>query len=224
MFFVRLISLWWILACVGGVANAQRVTTLPEDNRPILTVFLGPDAESLNFENALLKWDGLPSILSQVAFHKMTSSDPIYQERWGQVVPSSRFPAVMLQDTDGGVVYLASGQDLDEPDDMVFQMKRLWSAYSKAKRDAKTQIPTNQAPWDTSSPDCPDGSCPPNAQPNERIVIPALFDTIAKRPTPIIDTLTGAIWAVVLAIIGAGMLLLLFSVLIVVLLALTRKK
>lgn len=227
MFLIRLIAFWCLLALSTSLAHAQRVDfqTIPEDTRPLLTVFLGTDQRSMEFENELLQWEGFSNILSQVNFRKMTSADAIYQERWGQVIPSNRFPAVMLQDTDGGVVYLVSGQDMPPPKDMATQMKSLWSAYAKAKNDAKTQLPaTNPIDWESGNPNCPDGTCPPTAQPQERIVIPTLFDTLARRPTPIIDSITGVVWAIGLAVIGACMLLFFFAVFAVVLLVITRKK
>lgn len=226
MFFIRLIAFWCLLSLSTSFAHAQRFDfqSVPEDTRPLLTVFLGTDQRSMEFESELLQWDGFANILSQVNFRKMTSADAIYQERWGQVIPTNRFPAVMLQDTDGGVVYLVSGQDMPPPKDMAVQMKSLWAAYAKAKNDARTQVPTANPPWATENQPCPDGICPPNGPPQERIIIPTLFDTLASPPTPILDSIRGVVWAIGLAVIGACMLLFFFAVFAVVLLVVTRKK
>lgn len=197
-------------------AYAQKHNTLPPPSgKPMLTLFIDYSIKSSELSNAFNTEPDLQAIKSNVTFYEMSSISPMYQQKWEQIIPRNRLPAVMLQDPrDGGVVYMASGENVPTFDTLDDQIVMMWDAYTAAKQLAEP-VMQQQSESRGPQPDCPDGNCPPNwnQQPQERILIPTILDTLSKRPTPIRDTISGAIWLLVLAVVAVFLMLIAFAVL-----------
>lgn len=211
-----------ICLMIGSVCYGQKQDVLPApDGKPIITVFSNQSPEAAQLVAAFDKFPDLVDVRTRCQFFTLTAQDPLYAERWAEIIPASRFPGVMVQAPDGGVVYLATGDSMPPLEDLDDMIGAFWDAYRSAK-----QLEGGVIQQSTSNPDCPDGNCPPNwnSQPQERIILPSLLDTIAKRPTPIRDTISWAIWVLVLAVVAVFLMLMGFAVLaLIVVIAVNRR-
>lgn len=210
-----------VLLCVAAPAFAQKQDSLPAPSgKPILTLVTDHSVQGSLLGAAFRQDPDLVALCQKCTFHEMSDTNPIYKEGLARVIPG--IPAVILQDpSNGGVVYCATGENIPEIEQLDDQITALWDAYLSAQKIAEPVMEQ------TGSPDCPDGTCPPNwnqIQPQERIVLPLLADTIAKRPTPIRDTISGAIWVLVLAVVAVFLMLMAFAVLALILVLVINRR
>lgn len=211
------------LICFAAPVFAQKQDVLPPPSgKPILTLLHDWSPKAQQLSASFRQLPEMVSLRSKCTFYEIGATDPLYKERLSQVVPTTRLPAVILQDPrDGGVVYCASGDSIPPIEELPGQITAFWDAYTVAKNLSE---PVMQQ---TESPPCPDGTCPPDwnqSQPQERILLPSLLDTIAKRPTPIRDTISGAIWVLVLAVVAVFLMLMAFAVLALILVLVINRR
>lgn len=217
---LRLIGVFVLFAINASTAAAQLQPTAPDDSsRPVLSLFLDSSTLAVSLANSLQMHEPTSVLAGKCNVHIFTPDDPIYQAQWAGVVRQRDFPAAMLQAADGGVIYLAGGENLPTPGDKLYnEMRTFYRAYQAALTEQRTQSPSE---------DCPDGICPtptpsprwPSVTPStdRPRILPKLFDETARRITgPVSDTISAGVWMIVLFIIGTACLLLFLAVLIVV--------
>ena len=103
----------------SDVENAigERIIDLPEDGEVWHTSLLLHDEwERIDQDRRLVAWfetnSRLASLRAQTVWHIYTESDPIYHERFREAVPI--LPAVLVQRSDGEVIYKSSGVHLPD--------------------------------------------------------------------------------------------------------------
>lgn len=217
------ISLFMICFAASSV-YAQKQNALPTPSgKPLLTIIVDYSTESTSLVNGFEQDPELVSLRNKCTYSEISNTNPIYKESLSKIIAPSRLPAIILQDPrDGGVIYCASRDSLPPLSEIDDQVGSFWDAYLMAKSLAE---PAMQQVGE--SPPCPDGTCPPdwnNTPPQERIVLPSLLDTIAKRPTPIRDTISGAIWILVLAVVAVFLMLMAFAVLALILVIVVNRR
>lgn len=111
-----------------AMADAERqehVIQLPEDGQQFyLTIFTAQDYLTRARDRELVAWfdsdPTLKSLKSQTQYNHYTPDQKIYSERFGETLPISQFPAVMLQDAAGKVYVKLSAATLPKsPKDLI---------------------------------------------------------------------------------------------------------
>jgi len=222
---MRPILFWLLLCLIASPVFGQKQDAWPSPSgKPILTIVYDSSMAGTALVEAFRNEPDLLTLRQKVTYNEISINDPLYKGLWQNVIPLSQTPAVMVQDpTNGGVIYFSSSVRIPPFNAIDDEIAKFWETYAAAK---KLHEPTIQQ---AENPNCPDGNCPVpsdswNSQPQERILLPSLLDTIAKRPTPIRDTISGAIWLLVLAVVAVFMMLVAFAVLaFVVVVAVNRR-
>lgn len=153
-------------------------TTLP----PIkwqMAAFLDSSPLSDRVHSWLESHPGLRSLRDQCEFQAYAPENPLYKTRYAEDIPTTVFPAVILQDSTGGHVHVATRNNMPSTAEELYRdFARGYELYQQAKQAAITGVVTevkeDGISWDDAieqqttplAPgDCPDGFCPVDQQP-----------------------------------------------------------
>lgn len=202
-----------LLLVICSTTAAQQSSTRPEDGtKPYLSVFVHR-GQAPNEKLLLQHFRSDPSLMKVAAdchFRIYDEFDPLYKERHSSYIPVETFPCVMLQRSDGGVVYKASGLNVPAGATELFDQM---AYYAKLDPMSPRKDSIDLRPM-AASEDCPDGKCPvrptpqpdpmfPNLRPNG----PALPDT-SELIKPVVQPVRNSVAAAVWIAIGLGVLFL----------------
>jgi hypothetical protein len=171
------------IAILDATASAQQVATPPEDNRPYLSIFTNAQYAGIPHEAALVKAfetdPNLIAIKSQCRWNHYQPHDQFYKQRFAKLIPPDRLPAVLLQRSDGGYVYKATGSNVPDSGAEIFDEMSHYAGLDPLRGPADSREARPFDKWrlritgDGGVPDidgpprCPDGKCPlPDALPD----------------------------------------------------------
>ncbi|QDV26923.1 hypothetical protein [Aureliella helgolandensis] len=209
---VRSVALW-LMSLQCGLVVAQNVPADPADAaRPYLSIFTHPDYAARPQEAALVRavqGGELLRFAQSSHFKHYTSSDPIYRDRFSTMFPTSTFPIVCVQRSDGAYWYKASGnrvptdgrQLLDEIKYYVALDPQLNPSGGTAESGLKTQIGYE---YEQCGPD----GCPPRPDtwlPNVNPQLPDSSDFVQIK-TPVRDSMASGV-STLFAVLACGFLL-----------------
>jgi hypothetical protein len=195
------------------------VTSTPWANKYSLAVFVGTDQASQRLLDWVNRDPQLSDLRKNVNFQAYTKDNPLYRERFGGVVPTDQFPAVVFTDSRGGHVYVAGAASLPSSAS---------GLYAALKESTQIQQQATQPAQDPSSPiaqefdpSCPDGNCPPSRVPLLNPERERLFPNLRPKDQDPIQSLLYWIWnpgeAILAGLCAIAFLVLLFVVAIKVL-------
>jgi hypothetical protein len=196
-------------------ANSQfTVTSTPWANKYSLAVFVGTDQASQRLLDWVNRDPQLSDLRKSVNFQAYTKDNPLYRERFGGVVPTDQFPAVVFTDSRGGHVYVAGSSSLPSSAS---------GLYAALKESTQIQQQATQPAQDPSSPmaqefdpACPDGNCPPSRVPLLNPEREKLFPNLRPKDQDPIQSLLYWIWnpgeAILAGLCAIAFLVLLFVV------------
>jgi len=195
------------------------VTSTPWANKYSLAVFVGTDQASQRLLDWVNRDPQLSDLRKNVNFQAYTKDNPLYRERFGGVVPTDQFPAVVFTDSRGGHVYVAGAASLPSSAS---------GLYAALKESTQIQQQATQPAQDPSfpmaqefDPSCPDGNCPPGRVPLLNPERERLFPNLRPKDQDPIQSLLYWIWnpgeAILAGLCAIAFLVLLFVVAIKVL-------
>jgi hypothetical protein len=190
------------------------VTSTPWANKYSLAVFVGTDQASQRLLDWINRDPQLSELRKSVNFQAYTKDNPLYRERFGGVVPTDQFPAVVFTDSRGGHVYVAGAASLPSSAS---------GLYAALKESTQIQQQATQPAQDPSSPmaqefdpSCPDGNCPPSRVPLLNPDREKLFPNLRPKDQDPIQSLLYWIWnpgeAILAGLCAIAFLVLLFVV------------
>jgi hypothetical protein len=190
------------------------VTSTPWANKYSLAVFVGTDQASQRLLDWVNRDPQLSDLRKSVNFQAYTKDNPLYRERFGGVVPTDQFPAVVFTDSRGGHVYVAGSSSLPSSAS---------GLYAALKESTQIQQQATQPAQDPSSPiaqefdpACPDGNCPPSRVPLLNPEREKLFPNLRPKDQDPIQSLLYWIWnpgeAILAGLCAIAFLVLLFVV------------
>jgi hypothetical protein len=194
--------------------NQVAVTSTPWANKYSLAVFVGTDPASQRLLDWVNRDPQLSDLRKSVNFQAYTKDNPLYRERFGGVVPTDQFPAVVFTDSRGGHVYVAGSSSLPSSAS---------GLYAALKESTQIQQQATQPTQDPSSPmaqefdpACPDGNCPPSRVPLLNPEREKLFPNLRPKDQDPIQSLLYWIWnpgeAILAGLCAIAFLVLLFVV------------
>lgn len=194
--------------------NQFAVTSTPWANKYSLAVFVGTDPASQRLLDWVNRDPQLSDLRKSVNFQAYTKDNPLYRERFGGVVPTDQFPAVVFTDSRGGHVYVAGSSSLPSSAS---------GLYAALKESTQIQQQATQPAQDPSSPmaqefdpSCPDGNCPPSRVPLLNPEREKLFPNLRPKDQDPIQSLLYWIWnpgeAILAGLCAIAFLVLLFVV------------
>ncbi len=195
------------------------VTSTPWANKYSLAIFVGTDQASQRLLDWVNRDPQLSDLRKNVNFQAYTKDNPLYRERFGGVVPTDQFPAVVFTDSRGGHVYVAGAASLPSSAS---------GLYAALKESTQIQQQATQPAQDPSfpiaqefDPACPDGNCPPGRVPLLNPERERLFPNLRPKDQDPIQSLLYWIWnpgeAILAGLCAIAFLVLLFVVAIKVL-------
>ncbi|MGN6545013.1 MAG: hypothetical protein ACTHK7_08180 [Aureliella sp.] len=215
---------------LSGSASAQQVSPPPEDaGRPWLVVIThktpGPQEQMLL--DLVARDENLAAIRKQCQYAHYDNENPLYTQRYAKSFGQKPLPVVLLQRADGGVLYLASGDNVPDSGRELFDQMKYYSSLAPT-RDSRDSVghygapnyspytdtrPFSQCPGPycpNPGPRCPDGdTCPivpgvPNLNPFDGgggLHLPDSTEHLHRRP--LADTASGLFY---LAVAGFAVL------------------
>ena len=144
-----------------------------------MAAFLDSSPLSDRVHSWLESHPGLRSLRDQCEFQAYAPENPLYKTRYAEDIPTTVFPAVILQDSTGGHVHVATRNNMPSTAEELYRdFARGYELYQQAKQAAITGVVTevkeDGISWDDAieqqttplAPgDCPDGFCPVDQQP-----------------------------------------------------------
>jgi hypothetical protein len=199
--------------------NQVTVTSTPWANKYSLTVFVGTDPASQRLLDWVNRDPQLSDLRKSVNFQAYTKDNPLYRERFGGVVPTDQFPAVVFTDSRGGHVYVAGSSSLPSSASGLYAaLKESTQIQQQATQPARDPSPPMAQEFD---PACPDGDCPPSRVPLLNPDREKLFPNLRPKDQDPIQSLLYWIWnpgeAILAGLCAIAFLVLLFVVAIKVL-------
>jgi hypothetical protein len=196
------------------------VTSTPWANKYSLAVFVGTDPASQRLLDWVNRDPQLSDLRKNVNFQAYTKDNPLYRERFGGVVPTDQFPAVVFTDARGGHVYVAGASSLPASASGLYNaLKDSTQIQQQATRADPAIGPVT--PVQEFDPNCPDGNCPPGRVPLLNPERERLFPNLRPKDQDPIQSLLYWIWnpgeAILACLCAIAFLVLLFVVAIKVL-------
>jgi len=157
-------------------AVRQRIVKVPDDGEAYhVSLFLHDDYRKRPLDRSLVAWwevdPVLKSVKAQTHFHTFLASNPLYKSRFAKAVPT--LPAVMIQKSEGKVMYKASGANLPPSP---------WQMSNDVARLFKNR-PYYVLPWRRPKP-CPTPGPKPDPLPDENdgdiIIDTVIPDTVLQ--------------------------------------------
>ena len=190
------------------------VTSTPWANKYSLAIFVGTDQASQRLLDWVNRDPQLSDLRKSVDFQAYTKDNPLYKERFGGVVPTDQFPAVVFADSRGGHVYVAGAASLPSS---------AAALYAALKESTQIQQQATQPAQDLGSPmaqefdpACPDGHAPPGRVPLLNPDREKLFPNLRPRNPDSIQSLLYWLWnpgeAILAGLCAVAFLVLLFVV------------
>lgn len=196
------------------IKSQVTVTSTPWAAKYSLAVFVGTDQASQRLLDWVNRDPQLSDLRKNVNFQAYTKDNPLYRERFGGVIPTDQFPAVVFTDARGGHVYVAGASSLPSSA----------SALYAALRDS-TQIQQQATRTDPDGinpvvqefdPNCPDGNCKPDRVPLLNPDRERLFPSLRPRNQDPVQSLLYWLWnpgeAILAGLCAIAFLVLLFVV------------
>jgi predicted RecA/RadA family phage recombinase len=204
---------------------AQNVgTPTPAKSYQVL-LFLDSSQQAVALQNWFDQDPELLKLRAKSSFQVYTANNSLYRTRFANVVPTSQFPAVLVQDATGGHIHAAGKSMIPAtPQELVSDITAGYQLYKQAKQgtmQATGAIRTAGYSWDDqinpamrlSSDNCGPGGCPPQSDPwYPGKKVNDLFDRVdGKNP------LEALFWGnpsdlATIAVYGAAALLLVFVI------------
>jgi hypothetical protein len=135
-----------------------------------LALFVSSDSQSRQLIQWFEKNSQLIQLRDRCEFQVYTPENPLYRERFANLVPRDQFPVVLLQDSQGGHIHAAGRAMIPStPEELYSDLKYGYELYEQALQAEKTgAIRSMGYSWDDAitptmslfSQDCPDGYCP----------------------------------------------------------------
>ena len=196
------------------IKSQVTVTSTPWAAKYSLAVFVGTDQASQRLLDWVNRDPQLSDLRKNVNFQAYTKDNPLYRERFGGVIPTDQFPAVVFTDPRGGHVYVAGASSIPSSA----------SALYNALRDS-TQIQQQATRTDPDGinpvvqefdPNCPDGNCKPDRVPLLNPDRERLFPSLRPRNQDPVQSLLYWLWnpgeAILAGLCAIAFLVLLFVV------------
>jgi hypothetical protein len=136
----------------------SKVTPTPTARRYSIGLFAGVDSKS----SQVLEWWNRDASLQQLKtncnFQVYTKDNPLYRERYANIVSPDDFPAIVFSDPDGGHVYVAGKTQM--PTSAAALYSAMQTAY-KTQQQVREQSQDSSIVLQSGPDNCPDGSCRP---------------------------------------------------------------
>jgi hypothetical protein len=201
------------------IKQQVRVTSIPWAAKCSMAVFVGTDPASQRLLDWVNRDPQLSDLRKSVNFQAYTKDNPLYRERFGGVVPTDQFPAVVFTDARGGHIYVAGASSLPSSASGLYAaIKSAAEVQQGVVQDATNPGGPNIQEFD---PTCPDGNCPPGRVPLLNPDREKLFPNLRPRNPDPVQSLLYWIWnpgeAILAMLCGIAFLTLLFLIVVKVL-------
>lgn len=175
------------------------MTSTPTTPKYSISVFVGSDAKSQQFLDWWNKDANLQELRKQTNFQAYTKDNPLYRDRYAQLIQPIEFPGVIVSDPNGGHVYAASGYHAPTSGAILYrEIREAFDVHQRVVQPTDTN-PVNSDTFEFSSssaqPNCPDGNClPADRQPFLNPERERLFPIFKPQPKDPVQSILYWLW------------------------------